>query len=54
MQQLLLRGEDADSRYREAIDRLGACSGISSRRQLHRVLSVDPDTLPRRWPSPAG
>ena len=22
--------------------------GISSRRQLHRVLSVDPDTLPRR------
>ena len=21
---------------------------ISSRRQLHRVLSVDPDTLPRR------
>ena len=22
--------------------------GINSRRQLHRVLSVDPDTLPRR------
>jgi DNA-binding NarL/FixJ family response regulator len=27
---------------------IGARLFISSRRQLHRVLSVDPDTLPRR------